>query len=411
MDAKRLSYAFLIISLFSGASLPVLLGLAGSLGLYEFLLFVSIFALISSIIFVIARGKADKLLRLFSDWRMLAIALVAGLFSVMPIELGIGFAEHYITASLATAIFRTSPLLMLLLLPVILRERLSKYQIAALAIGFLGVYIGVSGGGLITINAAEAWVVLFMAAMALIYALSNVLVKRFAFDMEVQLAAAGIAFFVFSAAVFALSGAHLQTPSPADIALALYIGAFFNVYSFYMAFYALRRLKTTLYTNVYMLSPFITFVFSYALLGEAIKLYYLAIAAAVACGIVIQRFDRAGGTYMAKSKSAASNVAIFDVTGIFSETGEQAINASINSGGRVLGIKLPSDYRSSLGDVLERPDGKGLVYTDSHEGISNESGFVRDVMGVKDGEFALLRVGHMDECEDFFESIRKRISS
>lgn len=407
MRGKAIVYLLLTASLFSGALLPVLLGFGRNIGLYEFMFLISAFGLASSVLFVAVRGKTGRLVSIMSNPKMFSIALLAGLLSLLPLEFGIAYAEQSISASLATVIFRTSPLLMLILLPVILRERLSRYQILALALAFAGLYIGISRGNIISVNPADGPIIGFMAAMALGYALSTVLVKRYMFDIEVQLAAGGMAFFAFASVMFLAHGAVLQPIGIAGLALALYIGAVFNVYSFYIAFYALRRVKTTLYANVYFLSPFITFVLSYFLLGEAIEPYYIAIAAFVAAGILIQQFDRIGGTYMPKSSIAKNTrMFMFDVTGAFSETGETAINRQINSGGRVLAIKLPVSCKDSISNLMEQG-----VYTSDHPGIGRESAFLKDTIRMDGQEFLLMKVGSLEECEAFFHNVEKRVGA
>ncbi len=407
MRTKTIAYTLLVASLISGSLFPVLLGFGKGINLYEFMFLISVFGLISSLYFVYWRGKLSKLRSLVSDPKLFAIALLAGLLSLLPIEFGIAYAEQFVSASLATVIFRTSPLLMLILLPIILRERLSRYQIVAIVLAFFGLYIGLSGGSLTNLNYQYAPIIIFLALMALFYALGNVLVKRYMFDIEIQLAAAGISFFAFSSIMLLATGASLQPIGMNSWLLVFYIGAIFNVYSFYMAFYALRRVKTTLYMNVYFLSPFVTFVFSYLLLGEAIKLYYIAIALAVGAGIVIQQFDRVGGLYITKSgKNEDRNFFIYDVTGAFAETKEDVINRNINNGKKVLAIRLPSQYKTDLGRFTDFG-----IYSSDSPGIVKESTFIRDSLKFRDDDFLLMKVGDIDECESFFDDVEEHFST
>ncbi len=410
MDIKSRSYGLLVVTLVSGALLPVLLTATVSTNIYEFFFGVYAVSAVTSLSFLAYRKRVGEFYRTIKDPRKLAIICVTGIVSYFPIQFGIAFAEKFVTASLATAIFRTSPLLMLLLLPPLLRERLSKYQIAALLLAFAGLYIGISGGNLLGVfQNSNLGIVIFLILMALGYALSVILIKKYVFDIGVVITVSSITMLLLFTALMAANGFPLLPMGVTQLAVMVYVGAFFNVFSFFMYFTSLRPVKATVVANIYFFSPFITFLLAYTFLGEAIQPYYIAIALLAGVGMIIQSFDKVGGRYIASNRdSNVRHMAIFDVTGIFANTGEMGINTAIRGGGRILAVKLDNRHIDHVNKFSDVADASG-IYTDSNSRITGESKYVRDVLGVSDGEFVVMKAGKLEECERFFEELYGRI--
>ena len=214
MDMKKKAYALLLITLVSGALLPILLTAAKTTNIYDF--FFGVYAVSSavSLAFLAYRKKTGELADILKDYRKIAIVCFTGIVSYLPIEFGIAYAEKFISASLATAIFRMSPLLMLLLLPPMLRERLSRYQIVALVLAFAGIYIGISGGSLLGIfQNSNIGIMVFLVFMALGYALSMILIKKYVFDIGAVIALSSVTMLVLllcNRAVLLPQGMRLQ---------------------------------------------------------------------------------------------------------------------------------------------------------------------------------------------------------
>ena len=148
MELKQKAYLMLTLSMFWSALLPVIITLGKGGGINEFYMIVYASAVPASFLAVVMRGKVGELRSTLREWKTVAMMGIIGIVTFFPIEYGITMAEQYVTASLASVIIRLSPLLMLVLLPTVLRERLTKHQIVALGLGFVGLYIGVSGGSL-----------------------------------------------------------------------------------------------------------------------------------------------------------------------------------------------------------------------------------------------------------------------
>jgi len=310
-----------------------------------------------------------------------------------------------VSASLATVIFRANPLFMLPLLPIFLRERLTKRQILALGLAFAGVVIGLSGGNFANIlGNADAPIVVFLLLMALGYAFANVIIKWQMFDTDVLLAISGIVLSAFFGLLFLAGGAALAPLTSADLAIIGYV-AVTNIVSFYMYFTALKILKTTLVTNVFAVSSFLTMGWAAALFAEQIKLYYLAIAALVAVGIVIQKTDRKGGSHLPKLfDEKMKNLVIFDVTGAFANNGDAAISAAIKKGDRVLAMRMDGRHRGFVDSLAESGNHPNL-FTDSHPAVSEEADFVKGIVGAQENDVVVMKVGSIEEGERFFNGL------
>jgi drug/metabolite transporter (DMT)-like permease len=405
MNVRSKAYFYMITSILPGAFLPIVLTLVTGMNIFEFFMLIYLFSLPMAYALAKLTKNDDKLIAYVKDKRMLAKIAIVGLLTYPSYQFTILYAEHFVSASLATAVLRTSPLLMLLFLPTILKERLSKSQIVALGLAFLGLYVALTSGTFqLQTSVSDLPVLMLVALGALGYALSSVLIKKYMFNMESAVFIFLCAAFVLFTALFFLTGAQFTPITPTMIIVMIWVSLANNIYGLYTYYVALRLFKTTLVTNLYFLSPFITFLFAYFLLGEAIQPYYLAIAGLVAVGILIQKLDKVGGTYLAKKGRKMHNSVIFDVTGAFSESGNVSIITAIDKGGRVLALKLAKTCKDKLDELVNRGGYSG-VFTDAHKEVIREASFIRDVVGAADGEMVVMKVGDPSESEMFFEAL------
>jgi drug/metabolite transporter (DMT)-like permease len=409
MNVRSKAYFYMITSILPGAFLPIVLTLVTGMNIFEFFMLIYLFSLPMAYALAKLTKNDDKLIAYVKDKRMLAKIAIVGLLTYPSYQFTILYAEHFVSASLATAVLRTSPLLMLLFLPTILKERLSKSQIVALGLAFLGLYVALTSGTFqLQASVSDLPVLMLVALGAVGYALSSVLIKKYMFNMESAMFIFLCAAFVLFTALFFLTGAQFTPITPTMIIVMIWVSLANNIYGLYTYYVALRLFKTTLVTNLYFLSPFITFLFAYFLLGEAIQPYYLAIAGLVAVGILIQKLDKVGGTYLTRKGRKMHNSVIFDVTGAFSESGNVSIITSIDKGDRVLALKLAETCKDKLDDLVNGGGYSG-VFTDAHKEVMREASFIRDVVGAADGEMVVMKVGDPGESEMFFEALFSRL--
>ncbi len=419
MNIKTKALIFITLAMVGGALFPLALKVtvANNVNPYSFLFLSYILATVASFVLVVAKGKTQQLREYLGNPReYLKIGIVGFTFAGLAFY-GISWAEQSISAILATVVYRMQPLLMLLFLPVLLRERVSKTQVAALLLAFAGIYIAVTGGNPLAFSGADAGVVLSLFAIVLIGSLAGVFIKRYTTDMECTMFMFNSTSLVFATALFLYTGAQLPALNPTTALTLLYIGVPTSVGVTYLYFRGFRTLKTTFVTNYYCLSPFITAVFAAILLNETIQPYYLVIAVLVTIGIVIQKFDKEGGTYMTKSKMHVEDLWIFDVTGAFHDTRVEAIRKTLSGGGRVLAIKLnQGEYRR----IKKSPDFRNpkprkaiLVYTntDGHLVSREENNYLSDILDVSPEETVLMSAGDLETSEKFFGFVKARMKT
>lgn len=409
MEIKLKAYAYLVASLIIGSFTPALLVLTQGTNPFELFMLAALVSIPFGLLLVARKKKLDSLRALFRDRKKLLYVVIASLLIYVTYEYGIAYAEHFISSSLTTVIFRINPLLMLMFLPIFLRERLSKRQVLALGLAFVGILIGFSGGNFLGIfNNPNAPIILLALFLALGYALASVIIKWQMLDSDLWISASAFVLAAFFMLLFVGTGARFAPLSGTDIGIVIYIGLT-NVFSFYMYLYAFKALKTTVVTNIFSISPFLTIVWASLVFGDQFQLYYLAIAGLTLVGVYIQMSDKVGGSYLAKRGSKARNFTIFDMSGAFADTGEVAIAAALRNGARVMAVKLPSRYRNTV-ERRVREGGHTKVFTGEHPSITNEVGFMKDVMGANPNDMILMKVGSFDEGEAFFADMSDLIN-
>lgn len=413
MQIRTRANLYLVLALLLGALFPVMIDLARDISTAQFLFYTYALSTLTSLSFVLLMKKKERLVSYIRNGRdFLTIAFI-GLLNYALLEYGLSYTERFVDASLATAVYRAYPLLMLLFIPLVLRERVTRYQVIALFLGFAGLFVALTGGDLTAFSGPNLSVMPMLVAMALASALATLLVKRFVFDMESSMFIFNLANLLFFALLFAASGFPSAALSMKDAMAIAYVGTVYNVFVGFMYYDALRMLKTTFVTNIYFLSPFLTFVFAYLILGEQIQAYYLLIAGLVAVGIVIQKFDTRGGTFAQKAGKERRHAIIYDVTSAFVNSGEAAIHDVIKGGGKVLAVKVDKKHYDIVDRALKNTERKEvLLYTDLHDMVKNEEAeFIRDIIGAEPQELVFMGAGDTGKCEtaltDFMDTIKE----
>jgi drug/metabolite transporter (DMT)-like permease len=407
MQIKNRAHLFITISLICGALFPLALKVADNNGIniFTFMFLAYLIAVPASLALVFMRKKTAELKGYLRNPREFVFIGLLGFINLAFVDYGLIYAEKFVSASLATVIYRTQPLLMLIFIPIMLRERVSKIQIAALMLAFLGIYIALSGGGTSLFSGSNAGVILFLVFMTFIAGGATVFLKRYNTDMESTMFMFNSVALVIAFGLFLYGGAQIPAFNPVSIVALLYMGTVTLIAVPFFYYSAFRTLKTTFVTNLYFLSPFITILFSGLLLQEPIYAYYIVIAVLVTIGIFIQRFDKKGGTYSAKNKTARFQ--IFDVTSAFLNTKVDAIYNTMKGKGRVLAVRMKnSEYeaiKAALHSETAKLGEKLFVYTNSaREFVSEEENiFMADILGVREGEVILMCAGDPDIGEEF----------
>src|SRR5271170_1083190 len=211
MKIKNIANTYLVLALILGALVPVMLRIATqSIGIFEYLMLVFSISFPASLLYVIWRRKTDRLLATIKNLKEFAfIAFLGALFYGM-LEFGLTYAEQFISTSLATVIYRSFPILMLLFLPAMLRERVSKYQLVALMLGFVGLYLAVTGGHLSFLTGANTAIIGIVILIAITSAYVTVAIKKYSFDIEIAMVIFNLSIFVLFTTLFFAVKAPIQ---------------------------------------------------------------------------------------------------------------------------------------------------------------------------------------------------------
>lgn len=408
MKITTRAYLYLALSVLIGSFTPVLLVFTKGSNILELFLLAAVISVPFGLALVARKGKLEELGGVFRDKKRLFYMALAAILAYVTFGYGIAYAENFISASLTTVIFRLNPLLMLVFLPLLLKERLSTRQIVALILAFAGIALGIVGSTPTLLNESQNIAAIgFVVLLALGYALSSVIIKRQMLDNEVYIAGSAIVLTVFYALFFAATKSTLIALTPAQIGIVIYL-ALTNIFSIGMFTYALKTLKTTIVTNTYMLSPFFTFIWAAIVLGSAVQIEYIAIALLAGIGILIQRKDRIGGSYLTKHKGKEHPFTIFDVTGGFINSSNPALENVVRSGGRVFATKLHKKHSVHI-DSLISENNFSHVYTGNEAAMSDQANFVGDVLGLEKNEALVIKAGTEIENDRFFSALSDRI--
>lgn len=404
---RRLANTYLLIGIVLNAIWPIALQLAGSINVYEFMFLENAVAVIGSLLLLKAVHRRTSIMELLKSRKALIFIVVVAVLNYAVPDFGMLLAEHSISASLAAVTFRSYPILMLLFIPFVLKEKTTKYQFASLAIAFAAIFLVIYPLQGPMLSGSE----LVGVGLALIAALSNelalVIMKRYVHETENALFLFNLIGFALFAVLFVANGLPLTAIGTVGWLAILYAGLLYSVVSAYGFYFALKTLKTTVVTNLYFFVPFVTFIFANLLLGQPFSLYYIIPAIMLVCSMLVQKLDKKGGTYSAQKKELG-NMQIFDVTGTFVRTEEQEITSLIRSGGRAFAVKINSAHR---GFVEELSKGSGTrIITGTENKLVQEMKFIDEVLGTGAEEIAVVVAGETAECEEVLENIAARLS-
>ncbi len=408
MNIRKLANGYLVVGVIIAALWPVMLSLAKNVNVYEFLFLENVIAVAAALLLIVITRKLTALRGIIKDKRNLGIIILVAMLSYVTPDFGMLYAEHFISASLASIIFRTYPILMLIFLPLILNERITKFQILALVLGFAGLFIAIYPTAGITLSGNALIGVALTLVVALATAASFAIIKRYIHETESALFIYNLTGFVVYSVLFIANGMPMQTISSPGWAAILYTAVIYSVASAYGLYYVLKLVKTTYLTNLFYFAPFLTFIFADLILGKSISLYYVVSAGLIAFGVLMQKFDKVGGSYASSSKTL-SVVQIFDMTSSFVNSKEKDMADLIRNNGRVLATKIGRSHESAINEISKMSIAPKLM-TNLEYRFANEMEIISELLGKKENELILLAAGEETECEKALESVFKRLN-
>ena len=411
-------YALLAFSVLVGALVPIAFSLGAAIPFTTLLFYVSIIGVVTSFAMMVLRGTSNQLKDLIKDRTFLfSVGILALLVNVVE-PLGLSYATHFITADLTSVLYRTWTVLIILVAPFVLRERMTKWDMAAVSVGFLALAVTLVGGTAISIPSSELPYIGAVLIVAIGIAFANVISKRYNYELTISLFCYNIvALAVFAPLAIFTNSWQLTVFSPSVVFAILFIGSIVYAVFGFAFFEALRIIKTSVFTTAFIAVPFLTMVISALAQGIPIIPSYIIIALGVAAGIAIQRFapKNAGNFIVSKKHRSKYTVSMYDVTSAFINTRRSELARTMHGGGRILAFCTQgSNERNISKEELDSMGGEGCVlFTDKHHPhmlSSDELEFIHDITGTTDDHMIVMGSGDPDEVTDKFSAVDKMLS-
>ncbi len=284
LPVRAYGLAFFTVFLF-GTAAAVSKLLLKSMDNLQLLFWTTLFATLSLAAIAGAQGKLGGL-RLLSlrDWGVLSGLGGIGVFGYHLAYFG---GLQFLMAQEATILNYLWPLTTMLFAVVLLSERWTLVKSAAVVLSLAGAWIVISKGDVFAFSFNSPLGIGLSLLAALLYGLFSVLAKRTTYDTTLSM-------FVYcaSACVLALGSmlafSSFSIPSTSELAGTFWLGGVSIGVGFWTWFLALRAGDTIKIANMAFVSPFLSLVFIFILLGEPIHVSSVLGLGLIVGGILLQ---------------------------------------------------------------------------------------------------------------------------
>ena len=287
---QRLSYLNLALCILLWASIPVASKkILVEMTNVQMLFWSTLFSFVVLAGVLVAQGKVHLLARYDAKayaWMGLLGFLGAYLYYILLYG-----AFALTTAAEGFILAYTWPILVSLLAVVLLGEKLTGRRALAVAISFFGVLVIVTQGRIVSVAFTSLRGDLLALAGAFVFALFSVLGKRARYDQTVSATVYfGVALLAVTATVLLPSpvGEGLGFPSAGVWPWLLYNGVLVNGISYVFWFKALENGDTFVISNALYLTPFLSLLYVYFWLDEAILPSAVVGLVVIVAGIGVQ---------------------------------------------------------------------------------------------------------------------------
>ncbi|MGC8647624.1 MAG: DMT family transporter [Candidatus Micrarchaeia archaeon] len=411
MGMRFKAYVAISIAVLELSFLPIFSGMQGSLNIWEFLLFIFSIATIVSFALVALRHKLNDLKHIISNRKAMLIVLTAGLFNYALPQLFLVIGIRGTNPIVGSLVAKLWPLFLALMLPFVLKTRLRAGQVAALFIGLLAVYVLLAHGTMF-ISMSELPYILVLIGYCLSTAFSNLIIKGHNYDIFSQVFLFNLFSMFFALGmIVALQIPLAQSISIKELIAFLFLGAVSYSSGALLYFYTLKTLNPLIATNATYVTPLLTALFSYIILGTPFYAYYGAAFALLVVALAMQhRYSSKAPEYLKKSNT---RIRLFDITGAFLNTKNAELQQRIWGGGRAIATKLDKSLLSDefLEEELKLASAYGcMLFKVSKEFMSEEElEFVNEMLDRKEHEEVLVWIGNPKDLENLFDHVSSMI--
>jgi drug/metabolite transporter (DMT)-like permease len=396
----------LTIGIIEVAFWSIVLQVGGSkIGILPELFYGFLVGSIASIAISLVVNRGRGLVAIARQPKMFGLILVAGLLNDVLTQLFLGFGTLGTNPSIGSIVFRTWPIFIALLTPLVLRQKVKKAQYFATLTGFLGVYIIVSGGTLFSINASQAPYIGMLLLAALCSSLSILAMNKYNVDTTGAIAIFNTSSFVVISILILVTNTSISIAfTPIIIISILFLGVVAYAIGTTLYYYAIKILGSLVTGNSALAVPFLTIVFSFLLIRTPLVSYYFVAALLISTGILLQHRYSTRQERVTRNK-VLDRFTIFDVTGAFISNKSPEISGSIAGGNRAFAIRLDGrglDEMAHAG-VFGRYGCLSFTTQKPHAKVTAEEiRTVADAMKLEGSDTALIGLGNPDRLEDAF---------
>ena len=395
-----LALAFIVFEL-SFWSIFLKIG-GSSIGLIPQLFYGFLVGLAVSLTISLVRDRGKSLYSIAKQPSTLLLVAFMGLLNNAFTQLFLGIGTLGTNPSIGSVVYRSWPIIIALLTPMIVGQRVKKIQMAATVLGFFGIYIILSGGALFSLNIATTLFIGVLLLAALCTSFSGLFMNKYTFDPFATVVVFNLVSLAFITLLSAATGASLIVSFTTASAISvLFLGVFAYGIGSALVYYVIKIFGPLLFGNAALTVPFFTIALSALITDTPIKAYYILAALLISAGIVLQR---SGSIHMERltKRSSLSQTTVFDVTGAFIGNKNQPIINRISGGSRAFAMKLPgAGFDEKLHGGLFQ---SCVVFTNKrpHQYITNaEINFINEIMGTKNDE-VLIAMGDPKDLENAF---------
>jgi len=254
----------------------------------QVLFFSTLFASISLLIISVAQGKfAVVKTYTLKDY---AIFALMGFIGVFLYRFFLQAALLLMPAQEAFIVNYTWPIMVVIFAWIILKEKMTSKKVVGLLLSFTGVVIVTTKGDFSVLNFSIGGV-FFALAGAVVYGFYSVLGKRQTYEKFTSTTFFYIFSFLFSTiALLIFSSVPLLSLN--QLGGLLWLGVFPSGLAFVFWLLALKHGDVAKISNLIFMTPFLSLIYIYFLLGEKVLLSSVVGLVVIVAGILIQSINR-----------------------------------------------------------------------------------------------------------------------
>ncbi|UCB58723.1 MAG: DMT family transporter [Thermoplasmatales archaeon] len=268
---NKISYLYISLTvLFWGSTAAVGKLLLTNLNNFQLLFFISLFGTISLFIIVLIQKKIE-IIKTYNLRNYCYFALM-GFIGVFLYHALLFAGLSVAPASEVFIVNYTWPIWVVVFAVIIMKEKLNINKILAIIICFIGVYVVVTHGDFFNFSGININGDLFALAGAISYGLFSVMGQRYNYEVFTSM----MFYFGFSfiyTLIFTVAFSTIPIVTSYEIIGLIWMGVFATGLAFAVWFLAIKHGDIIEMSNIVFITPFISLIYIYFLLGEEILLF------------------------------------------------------------------------------------------------------------------------------------------